>query len=404
MLSISPRLRVCALASGSLLNMSCLARVYNSAVKNEENKIQIKTALKSNDLINLASQNLQTTEKLTKFFYRQTELDISDADFDLKWNMALEAGALKFLRSFVASYYKDLKIVSGAGPVGVCFGDAHIENFGFVVFADGPHFVYNDFDDSGYCPVGLDILRYLTSINLYEKESPDSFEKIAQEYVNVLSGKNAPQELNSSFVFNPEKIREKKVFKFIENERFIDSPEFSKVPENLKLEIAKALKNNPDMQKVDMKDVVATKKEAGGSAGLEKYLIYVSDASGTKREIFECKPLIEPGTAAGEWKTLPNNRIVFLQNEIWKNLKPIDYFEVKINDLNYVIRSRTTGSIDLNSLNSEERMDLYKSQVGIIATLHKKTWQSSDTLEKWLIQNTQFMAERYHDIIKQVSK
>lgn len=252
--------------------------------------------------------------------------------------------------------------------------------------------------------MGLDILRYLTSINLFENNSPDSFEKIAQEYVKVLSGKNAPQELNSALVFDPEKKREKNISKLVENERFKDLPEFSKVSENLKQEIAKALKINPDMQKVDMKDVVATKKEAGGSAGLEKYLIYVSNASGTKRGIFECKPLIEPGTAAGEWKTLPNNRIVFLQNEIWKNLKPIDYFEVKINDLNYIIRSRTKGSIDLNSLNSEERMDLYKSQLGIIATLHKKTRQSSDTLEKWLVQNTQFMAERYLDIIKQVSK
>lgn len=119
MLSFSPRLRVCAMAIGLLLNISCRARVFNSAVKNEENKIQSKTVLENIDLINLDSQNLQPTAKLTKLFYRQTASDISDADFDLKWNLALEAGALKFLRSFVAAYYKDLKIVSGAGPVGI---------------------------------------------------------------------------------------------------------------------------------------------------------------------------------------------------------------------------------------------------------------------------------------------
>ena len=402
-INFSSRIRICAIAIGSLLNMSCKARVFNSVVKNEENKIQSKTVLENIDLINLDSQNLQTTEKLTKLFYRQTASDISDSDFALKWNVAVEAGALKFLRSFVATYYKDLIKVTGTGPVGICFGDAHIENFGFVLFADGPHFVYNDFDDSGYCPVGLDILRYLTSINLFEKKSSDAFKKIAREYVKVLSGKNSPQKLDSSFEFDPEKKREKNVSKLVENERFIESPEFSKVSENLKNEISMALKTNPDMQKLELKDVVATKKEAGGSAGLEKYLIYVSDSSGTKREILECKPLIAPGTAAGDWKTLPNNRVEFLQKEIWANLKPVNYFEVKINDLNYVIRSRTKGSIDINSLNSDERLELYKSQVGIIATLHKKTWHSSDNLEKWLIQNTQFMGERYRDIIKNVS-
>ena len=403
----SPRLRVSAMAISLLLNMSCQARVFNSTIKsgkNVDNQNQGKADLENNNLFNLNLNNMESTDNLTKEFYRKTASDISDSDFALKWNLALEAGPLKFLRSFVSAYYKDLKKTKGAGPVGVCFGDAHIENFGFVLFADGPHFVYNDFDDSGYCPVGLDILRYLTSINLFEKKSSEAFEKIAKEYVRVLTGKNSPQKLDSSLEFDPQKKREKNVSNLIENERFIESPEFSKVSENLKNEISKALKTNSDMQKLELKDIVATKKEAGGSAGLEKYLIYVSDSSGAKREILECKPLIVPGTAAGEWKTLPNNRVEFLQQEIWGNLKPVNYFQVKINNLNYVIRSRTKGSIDLNSLNSDERLDLYKSQVGIIATLHKKSWQSSDNLEKWLIQNTEFMAERYREIIKKLSK
>jgi len=79
---------------------------------------------------------------------------------------------MHFFRSFVRLYYVDLGLHNpNVGSVSAGFGDAHLENFGFNVFADGVvRFVYNDFDDSGYCPVGLDSVRYFTVLRLLNVE------------------------------------------------------------------------------------------------------------------------------------------------------------------------------------------------------------------------------------------
>ncbi len=394
---------ISALSFSVLLNLSCQARVFNSKSDVRAHKIQAQTVETEPTLINLGSQSLDDISLRTKEFYRKSSPNITDADFIFKWDYALDSGDLKFLRSFVGAYYLDLMNVKGAGPLGICFGDAHLENFGFVVFSDGPKFVYNDFDDSGYCPVGLDVLRYLTSLRLYEKKSSDFPDKVIKEYVEVLSGRRLPRKLDSSISFEPEKKRSKNIRNLIDGQKFAVSDEFAFVSASTTKKIKEVFATDVNLKKFKINDIVSTKKEGGGSAGLEKYLIYVVGTGDTNNEILEFKPVITPGTAAGNWKSMLENRVEFLIKEFWENSVPLNFYSVKMENTNYILRSRTKGSVDLGSLNSDERLNLYKAQVGIIAKQHKKFWSESRDMKEWLSENSTFLSERYAKILKHVS-
>ncbi|MCB9025968.1 MAG: DUF2252 family protein [Bdellovibrionaceae bacterium] len=93
-----------------------------------------------------------------------------------------------FFRSFVAYYYLTAKEMLSTKELdmpqyfydesssqdywGWCAGDAHPDNFGamFITGTNKPVFTINDPDDAGYCPLSLDILRFLTGVLLYEED------------------------------------------------------------------------------------------------------------------------------------------------------------------------------------------------------------------------------------------
>src|SRR5262249_47250732 len=69
---------------------------------------------------------------------------------------------------------------------GLCAGDAHPDNFGFLKFNTTVLYAFNDLDDSGHCPLALDALRYITAVRLYF--DADLAETAAKRYVKVLNG------------------------------------------------------------------------------------------------------------------------------------------------------------------------------------------------------------------------
>ncbi|MFX3675396.1 MAG: DUF2252 family protein, partial [bacterium] len=89
---------------------------------------------------------------------------LSKEDFDLKLKSSLER-PLMFFRSFTNVYYADTKVPAQI-PLALCLGDAHPENFGFILFKDRTDYVFNDLDEAGACPIALDTLRYFTSLRM----------------------------------------------------------------------------------------------------------------------------------------------------------------------------------------------------------------------------------------------
>jgi uncharacterized protein (DUF2252 family) len=103
----------------------------------------------------------------------------------------------KFLRTYVDYYYLLTKANRAVLPsldvnwktAAWCVGDAHPENFGFLIQNDGSSiFTMNDVDDSGPCPAVLDLFRLMVSARLYEKNI--KLGRLTEAYLTGLQGQS----------------------------------------------------------------------------------------------------------------------------------------------------------------------------------------------------------------------
>lgn len=237
--------------------------------------------------------------------------DLSPELSDEKWEaVRSERSALKFLRSYPNAYYAELQHVKeGAGPIGLCFGDAHIENFGFVVFENNKvEYVFNDFDDAEYCPIGLDILRYLVSLKLYEdsvnqSKTQELISTIVESYVKHLDKKIQTEDISDIAKFDPAKDNEKNLRKYTKNKAFQagnDQRSLRRVGQETREEISKGILSLPRFENAVIHDIVSTDNETAGSAGLTRYWVFLQ--LGKTEEIFELKPKATPGAYFGRWE------------------------------------------------------------------------------------------------------
>src|SRR5262249_59112239 len=102
-------------------------------------------------------------------------------------------GLMIVFRVYHAAYHKDFAVnlrtearAKIPAARGLCVGDAHPDNFGFLKFDTTMLYAFNDLDDSGHCPVALDALRYITAVRLFFDK--DLAETAAKRYVKVLKG------------------------------------------------------------------------------------------------------------------------------------------------------------------------------------------------------------------------
>lgn len=123
-------------------------------------------------------------ETLTKLYEK---CNLSESD--LKHKVKAATDSLQLLRSFIPLYY-DLS--NKAQPMqslrdfrGLTAGDAHLENFGSSVQADGSvAYTINDIDDAGSkVPVYLDYVRLMISARLSSFRKDISFSRMTQSYI-----------------------------------------------------------------------------------------------------------------------------------------------------------------------------------------------------------------------------
>lgn len=210
-----------------------------------------------------------------------SSLKLVDVDYQfspLKLNSATDS--FLFYRSFVDYFYllvkKNEESLSTA-PLkkteGLCVGDAHAENFGFVIDNNlASMFTHNDLDDSGVCPLVYDYLRMSVSYYLYDNEAP--LKEAFESYLSGLKRNSVimPRPVEKMYLKSMEKgiaISEKK----ISNNKFIRKPEYQEVS----MEDFNYIKNLVEKSLTDFNltvlDIVATQKDSGGSAGLSRYEI-----------------------------------------------------------------------------------------------------------------------------------
>src|SRR5262249_19759014 len=142
--------------------------------------------------------------------------------FDAKWKGSLVAPNI-FMRSYPPAYHADLMQVGAKrlpGEEGICFGDAHPDNFGFIAINGKTKFVFNDLDDSGICPIAVDAARYSAVLHLYFADA-DLTADVIEHYVDTVMDSSAGEKIDKSLIPDMDKHRMKEVDTSTKNGKFL---------------------------------------------------------------------------------------------------------------------------------------------------------------------------------------
>ncbi len=316
-----------------------------------------------------------------KMTLNQEKLQVVDSDF-------------MFLRTFVEYYYalslenkKNLPVYQSLQNfTGWCVGDAHVENFGFIVqSAEGEPistvFTVNDMDDSGPCPLILDLDRLLLSASLVEKSFlQENF--VSQFHKYYLSG------LNQEKVKMPDGLMKKQMSSLkkgiVVQPKKILGPLFVRDKNSSEVSPVKRKNISQLLPAYKILDVISTVKKNGGSAGLQRYQVLVQNK---KSEIlhFELKPLVTPAIELIASGSIPEdsiriaNSVRFFQKEMVNE----NYKVVTLDNSSFLLRPRYWGNLDveMNELSSAEKQETVLYEAYVLGKMHAESLTLS--LNQW---------------------
>ena len=296
----------------------------------------------------------------------------------------------KFLRSFIPYYYKHAFELRDKLPVyhklkkhtGQIAGDAHVENFGFIVNNDNrPVFTLNDFDDVAEAPLFLDVMRLSQSASYIGDFKQ---KKLIEAYRQGLTGSVHKK---SKYI---KKLEEKSL-----KEGADGKAKFTKTPDGPRFAVKTEPATDATSEEVDMirkiitnkygttarlHDSYSTMKLSGGSAFGKRYhgLIEYKD----EMHIVEFKEILDGGVG-GHWtnKSVTNEERVnkaletYLGGQLSNNLDVI-----KIEDKYYFLRLKLDGneSIDLNSVSKKELPLVIEDEFYLLGQLHRRSLGNND--------------------------
>lgn len=325
--------------------------------------------------------------------FRRAYSHLDDATFREKWSAARKSPLL-FFRSFVNTYYADLRQLDYAGPEGFCLGDPHPENFGFLLFSDGSRYVFDDLDDSGECPLLFDALRYFTAVHVMGAGEA-LLGDLVDEYVGVLRGSAAPRSLPAHLRADLGQKRRKNLKKYVKNGKLAEFPELRVPSPKWQSAVVRALR---DSGKGELLDLRAVERKGGGSGGLLRFSLLVRDKSSGRRELLELKELSKAGaTFSGvsrpEWGEA--ERVKTAGERIWRAL-PLHFSTLKAGGKEFLLRSRTADSIELGDLSERELAEVLRVQAGFVAAYHRgQGLAPREGLKRWILDGAALLSERY---------
>lgn len=325
---------------------------------------------------------------LEKEYLRETYSHLSDEAFETKFQLSLERPLL-FYRSYVNTFYTETQIRGLLNKSTACYGDAHPENFGYISFNKKPRYVFNDIDDSGNCPVGLDILRYFAALKLTDISEED-FEKLAELFESYVEGTR-----EESLKFDlPDLAREndKNLKKYTLKDQFLVKPNLELLTETEKRRIFPLIQNQ--LVGLEVLDIATYTKSDGGSGGLKRYWLIVKNNKG-HRELIEFKEQVRPAVSlTGVTQDFVRTAT---PRYIWGAF-PDYYGYVTFDKTLFLTRTKADDFINLGNLSQKDQFKVLSYQVYLIAKFHQKSLQSIGGIKaQWIIKNSKRVSQRYID-------
>ncbi|MBS2023912.1 MAG: DUF2252 family protein [Deltaproteobacteria bacterium] len=316
---------------------------------------------------------------LDRALIRKSNFFVDDATFDARWTAA-HTDALSFFRAFAPAYHLDLAQVKAAhvpGGEDLCLGDAHPENFGFQDLGSGDTiFAPNDFDDSGYCPVAFDALRFFTALRLQTGDVALVSDAVDQ-YVAVLQDAKAETTVDGALFPDFAKVHKKQLGKETSGDKFdlaLD-PELGAATAAQKADVAALLKSDARFKPWTLLDVAVRSKPDGGSADLARLWLLVDHGPTGERTIVELKPEVPAGVEQGRHSKVlrTKTRLATLEQAFWGDTLADDQFDVPFEGGRWLVRDRLSRkSISLADLTAAQVRSMVFAEASQLALLHAK--------------------------------
>lgn len=330
------------------------------------------------------------SETLTKDYFQHAYSNMSAEQFDAKWEGSLKSPLL-FFRSYVNTWYDELKQMPFPGNIGPCLGDAHPENYGFVWFGgEDFRYLYNDVDDIAPCPVAFDALRYFTALKIWSSDD-ELVDQLRNYYISVLKGTNASADSVAGYKPKREALEKDVRDSLLEDGTFKIEGTISAIEEATKTSLYAAL---APLIKGPWKDAVAVQIASGGSGGAERYYLLAEDPK-LGLQVVEMKAMSEAATKRGDWSKVKNLPRTDILDQIWGKTRPTYFGFVAYGDKEFLVRSRLASFVNLEGLSKKDRLSVLQYQVYLLAELHRKSATKVDTLGSWLKLQTDYMAKRW---------
>jgi hypothetical protein len=298
-------------------------------------------------------------------------------------------------RSFPPYFYemvKSSKLISKlSNRQGLCTGDPHIENFGFLPLKkDSVQFGINDLDDATNCKLDLDLIRLYMAHKFFGVQfRGESFYK---SYQSGLSGSQCqrPQYVKKLEKDALKKGRSisKKALKMLEEKNC--SGEFSFISQDEQQKIISILeKESPSSKNKSIKLVHSCSrlKSHGGSAGEKRYVLFIQDNLGDLHHL-ELKPLVTPAPDVGAGISIQKRKEIFNRSVALFYGEELhqEYFPIVFQDKLYQRRPLWSGvqeisSEDLVKLATEEKQEVLDFEACTLGGLHRQSSQLPMTLE-----------------------
>lgn len=333
-------------------------------------------------------------EMVPKEKFRSTYSHLSDESYEQKLKGSLESPLL-FFRSFVNTYYEEFKNQKQSTLKNTCFGDAHPENFGFILFDQQTRFVFNDLDDSGECSIEFDLLRYFTALSLSFNEQALNDELLAH-FIEVSQDHSKAQLIDSKLIADLEKKNKKILKEYISSDKFHAHEDVILLDPEAVEEKLLILKKESLFKKIIPLDMVQVKRETGGSGGLERFWLLVKGTD-AKLDILELKEIARSGLSFLQTQSYRSidDRFDNTKSELW-GASPLFYHPITFNGADYLVRSRTKDDVKLEKLQGADLHNYLKSQVSMLALHHSRV----ETLDpqkmgRWLKLHLPVLKNRY---------
>jgi hypothetical protein len=297
----------------------------------------------------------------------------------------------KFLRSFIPYYYQEIQKSASEIPAlakagktsGHIVGDAHVENFGYLVNNEGKSVLaLNDFDDVAQAPLVLDVMRLSQSASYMDKEIDQA--KLLKAYISGV--KDSPHEYCDFIKRLGEKskagghlskaemkiVGDRKLFAVKQEPNFVTSEAQKKILDGM-------LKKKYG-SKAKLNDSYRTMKESGGSAYGKRYHL-LAEINGQDHFI-ELKEVMDTGVVpkllsqqATNTDRILNARDVFLGKNFADQLDVI-----KFEEMNFQLRFKAAGnkSIDLAKVQPENLATVIQDEFYLLGQLHRKSLGSNN--------------------------